>query len=117
MGSTTVHIPEEMLERIDAIARRRGTSRNRVVLASLEAEIIRDNGEWPSSFFDPLGHEERVMLVEATRELEDVVTGSRKNRGAVLLRPFSCSIPPRARQRCAATRKSNPFFGLERPVK
>lgn len=85
MGSTTVHIPDEMLERVDAIARRRGTSRNRVVLASLEAEISRDSGEWPATFFTPPSDAERAVLVEATREVEDVIAGSRRNRGSVLL--------------------------------
>ena len=85
MGSTTVHIPDDMLARIDAIARRRGTSRNRVVLASLEAEIVRDSGEWPDAFFAPPGDAERAVLAEATREIEDVIAGSRRNRGAVLL--------------------------------
>jgi predicted transcriptional regulator len=85
MGSTTVHIPDDMLARIDAIARRRGTSRNRVVLASLEAEIIRDAGEWPETFFASPSDADRAVLVEATREIETVIAGSRKNRGAVLL--------------------------------
>lgn len=85
MGSTTVHIPDEMLQRIDAIARRRGTSRNRVVLASLEAEIARDSGEWPDSFFDPPSDAERAVLAEATREIEGAIAGARRNRGAVLL--------------------------------
>lgn len=85
MGSTTVHIPDEMLARIDAIARRRGMSRNRVVLASLEAEITRDSGEWPDAFFAPPSDAERTVLVEATREVEDIIAGSRKNRGTVLL--------------------------------
>jgi hypothetical protein len=70
---------------IDAIARRRGTSRNRVVIASLQAEITRDSGQWPDGFFTPPSDAERAVLVEATREVENIITGSRKNRGAVLL--------------------------------
>ena len=85
MGSTTVHIPDNVLKRIDAIARRRGTSRNRVVLASLEAEIARDAGVWPDSFFVPPADAERAELVEATRRMEDDIAGSRRNRGAVIL--------------------------------
>lgn len=85
MGSTTVHIPDDMLARIDAIARRRGTSRNRVVLASLEAEITRDAGEWPDGFFTPLSDAEQAVVVEASREMEDVIASTRRNRGAALL--------------------------------
>ena len=84
MGSTTVHIPDEILQRVDAIARRRGISRNRVVLASLEAEIARDSGEWPDTFFTA-PPDDRELLAEATRELEAATTSRRKNRGAVVL--------------------------------
>lgn len=85
MGSTTVHIPDEILQRVDAIARRRGISRNRVVLASLEAEIARDSGEWPDTFFTAPPADERNLLAEATGELEALTTTRRKNRGAVVL--------------------------------
>lgn len=85
MGTTTVHIPEELLQRIDAIARRRGVSRNRVVLASLEAEVVRDAGEWPEDFFGVLPAEEELLLAEATREMEAEIVTHRKNRGAVVL--------------------------------
>jgi hypothetical protein len=48
------------------------TSRNRVVLASREAEITRDSGVWPGAFFNPPTDEELRILDEATREIEDV---------------------------------------------
>lgn len=85
MGSTTVHIPDGILQKVDAIARRRGISRNRVVLVSLEAEIARDCGEWPDAFFTALSAEDREVLAEATRELEALTSTRRKNRGAVVL--------------------------------
>jgi hypothetical protein len=85
MGSTTVHIPDEILDRIDAIAKRRGTSRNRVVLASLKAEIARDSGVWPDSFFDTPEEDELRILIEATGEFEEALTRNRRNRGAVVL--------------------------------
>ncbi|MDA3951215.1 MAG: ribbon-helix-helix protein, CopG family [Spirochaeta sp.] len=85
MSSTTVHIPDEILQRVDAIARRRGVSRNRVVLASLEAEIERDSGEWPDAFFAAPSAEEREILTEAAEELEASTVSRRRNRGAVVL--------------------------------
>lgn len=84
MASTTVHIPDETLQRVDAIAQRRGVSRNRVVLASLEAEIARDAGEWPDTFFATPSAEDREILAEAVRELEDSTISGRRNRGAVV---------------------------------
>ncbi len=85
MGSTTVHIPKAVLDRIDLMAKRRGVSRNRVVLDSLEAEIARDGGEWPTDFFSPPSAQDLLLLQEVTLELEDTVRASRRNRGAVLL--------------------------------
>ena len=85
MASTTVHIPDHLLKRVDQIARRRGVSRNRVVLASLEAEIARDGGEWPASFFAALPGDDQAVLAEATREMELATAEARRNRGAPLL--------------------------------
>ncbi|MFA7568156.1 MAG: ribbon-helix-helix protein, CopG family [Alkalispirochaeta sp.] len=81
MGSTTVHIPDDLLKRVDTIAQRRGVSRNRVVVASLEAEIGRDGGEWPDEFFTPPSEDERLKVAEALEELESTVTAGRRSRG------------------------------------
>lgn len=85
MGTTTVHIPKAILDRVDLIAKRRGVSRNRVVLDSLEAEIARDSGAWPEEFFGRPSEQDLVLLQEATLELENGIRTSRRNRGAVLL--------------------------------
>lgn len=86
MPSTTVHIPDDMLDRVDSIARRRGVSRNRIVIESLERTISEDAGVWPSSFFEAPGNSaDRELLEEATIELERVVSAARRNRGAPLL--------------------------------
>lgn len=85
MSTTTVHIPKNLLTQIDAIAQRRGVSRNRIVLASLEAEVARDAGEWPEQFFQELPQEEALLLAEATREMETGVRTHRVSRGAVIL--------------------------------
>lgn len=85
MGSTTVHIPDDLLKRVDEVARRRGVSRNRVVVTSLEAEIARDRGEWPEEFFAALTEDDYEDLADATREIEEVVLSRRQSRGAVFL--------------------------------
>ncbi len=86
MSSTTVHIPDETLERIDAIARRRGLSRNRIVVEALQDVIDRDVGQWPDGFWDPPADQSVLIeLSEGTRELERTVVAARRNRGAMLL--------------------------------
>ncbi len=86
MPSTTVHIPEDTLSRLDEIAKRRGVSRNRVVNEALEQAVIRDKGEWPQGFFERSADgATQAEIEEATRELERTVVASRRNRGAVLL--------------------------------
>jgi hypothetical protein len=86
MSSTTVHIPDDVLARVDSIARRRGLSRNRLVLESLERTISEDAGEWPQAFFEPPGDpSDRSLLKEATAELERAVDAARRNRKTPLL--------------------------------
>ncbi len=85
MGSTTVHIPDDMLRRVDQVARRRGISRNRLVMESLQAEITRDAGEWPPGFFEPLPDEDLAVVREAVDELEQYTRTHRRNRGAWIL--------------------------------
>lgn len=85
MPSTTVHIPDDLLERVDRVAQRRGISRNRLVLDALADELARDAGEWPEDFFKPPASDALRVLTEATGELEAAVTASRRNRGAPLL--------------------------------
>lgn len=75
-----------MLDRVDSIARRRGLSRNRLVIESLERTIDEDAGEWPQAFFEPPGDPgDRELLEDATIELERAVSAARHNRGAPLL--------------------------------
>ena len=51
MPSSTFHFPPQLLERIDAVARRQGVSRNRFVMCACQDAIARNAGEWPESFF------------------------------------------------------------------
>jgi len=84
--STTVHIPDELLARVDRLAQRRGISRNRLVIAALTDELARDAGEWPDDFFQPPRTPDALRLLdEATSELEAAIMSSRRNRGAPLL--------------------------------
>jgi hypothetical protein len=86
MPTTTVHLSAEMLQRIDAVSRRRRISRNRFVVEACETALRSDAGQWPEGLFNPeLSVEERALLEEASAELEQAVLQSRRNRGASLL--------------------------------
>jgi hypothetical protein len=51
-----------------------------------EQAAARDSGRWPEGFFElKLSSDDRTLLEEASRELEQVVLRNRANRGAPLL--------------------------------
>lgn len=85
MPSTTVHFPQDLLEYIDQIARRRGISRNRYVVESCRAATAQDDGEWPAGFFDLDPGHSIAELQEAVDEMEGAIRANRSSRGAVLL--------------------------------
>ena len=86
MPSTTVHFPPPLLDRIDAIARRRGVSRNKFVIGACQEAITKDAGTWPEEFFDPaLTADELSLLRSADTDLEQSILSARHNRGAAPL--------------------------------
>ena len=86
MPSTTVHFPPQLRERIDAVARRQGVSRNRFVMRACQDAVAKDAGEWPARFFcldlDPT---ELAVLRDAGAEWELSIRSARRSRGAPLL--------------------------------
>jgi hypothetical protein len=83
MPTTTIHFPEDILRRIDAVARRRGISRNRFVIQACERAVAGDSGQWPEHFFElDLSPDDQALLNQATVELQEAVMRSRANRGA-----------------------------------
>ena len=86
MPSSTFHFPPQLLERIDAVARRQGVSRNRFVMCACQDAIARDAGEWPESFFClDLDPSELAVLREAGADMELSIRSARRTRGATLL--------------------------------
>lgn len=83
MPSTTIHFPPEILKNIDAVAGRRGISRNRFVIQACERAVSEDAGEWPEGFFSlELGSADAALLGEAADEMEQAVLANRRSRGA-----------------------------------
>jgi hypothetical protein len=75
-----------VLRRIDAVARRRGISRNRFVIQACEQAVAGDSGQWPEGFFEPkLSADDQALLNQASIELDQAISRNRTNRGAPLM--------------------------------
>lgn len=81
MPSTTVHIPGELLTKIDRIVNEIGISRNRFIIKACEEALKNNAGRWPEDFFEPdLSSTNLKLLKEGVAEMEDAILRMRKNR-------------------------------------
>lgn len=86
MPSTTVHLPDKLLSRIDQIVKEKEISRNRFIILACEQALNTSVRQWPEDFFDTvLDEEDLALLREGVREMEDVILRMRKNRGPISL--------------------------------
>ena len=84
MASTSVHLPEELIERLDRLARESDRSRNRVIHEACEAYLANAREEWPDDFFSSmrLARSDVRMLQESLEEWLETLQSSRRNRTA-----------------------------------
>jgi len=84
MASTSVHLPDELIERLDRLARESEKSRNRVILEACEAYLASAREEWPDDFFSSarLARSDVKMLQESLEEWLETLQSSRRNRTA-----------------------------------
>jgi len=81
MPSTTVHIPDQLLSKIDEIVKEKGISRNRFIKQACEQAVNNNAGKWPEGFFEPsLSKENSSLLREGVSEMEGIIISMRKNR-------------------------------------
>ncbi len=86
MGSTTIHIPDILLKKIDNRVRELGISRNRYVINACEEALEKTLDSWPACIMEPdLDAEDLAILRKGTIEVEQAIQENRKNKGAVLL--------------------------------
>ena len=52
MPSTTVHLPDQLLSKIDQIVKEEGISRNRFIIQACERAVNDSAGRWPEGFFE-----------------------------------------------------------------
>ena len=81
MPSTTVHIPDKLLSKIDQFTKEKEISRNRFIIKACEQALNTISGEWPEGFFETnLSKKDLKMLREGVEEMEGVIIQTRKSR-------------------------------------
>ncbi len=81
MPTTTIHINDDLLARIDEVVKKKGISRNRYIIQACEKSLKQEDGDWPEDFFDlQLDNSDLQLLREAIREMEEEIFSNRINR-------------------------------------
>ena len=81
MPSTTVHIPETLLHKMNKVVKEKGISRNRFIILACEQALENDAGQWPEGFFeDEPSKKDLKLLKEGVKEMEKAILRMRRNR-------------------------------------
>lgn len=80
MPSTTVHIPESLLEVVDARAKAQGVSRNRFILRALEAAVDVTES-WDPNFLAELRHPLDKEADLAVADMLESIVRARSSKG------------------------------------
>ena len=81
MPSTTVHLPDKLLNKIDQIVNEISISRNKFIIKACEDALQHSVGRWPEDFFEPdLSASNLRLLKEGVAEMETAIIRMRKNR-------------------------------------
>ncbi len=81
MPSTTVHLPDKLLNKIDQLVNEIGISRNKFIIQACEEALQNHAGRWPEDFFEPdLSASNLRLLKEGVAEMEESIMRMRKNR-------------------------------------
>jgi len=81
MPSTTVHLPDKLLNKIDRTVNEIGISRNKFIIQACEEALQNSAGRWPEDFFEPdLSASNLRLLKEGVAEMEEAIVRMRKNR-------------------------------------
>ena len=81
MPSTTVHLPDELLSKIDQLVKEKGISRNRFIVQACERAVNDSAGKWPEGFFESkLSKEDLDLLRDSVSEMETEILRRRRSR-------------------------------------
>jgi hypothetical protein len=82
--STTIHINNELLSKIDQAAKKKGISRNCFIINACKMALDNEGGQWPGDFFTTkLNEEDLQLLRDAVSEIERAIISARRNRGDI----------------------------------
>lgn len=82
MSSTSLHLPKELLERLNRRAKALRTSRNRVIVDALERGL-NDSDEWSPEFLEALAElTPSEKTLDDARELSEQAVSSRTRKAA-----------------------------------
>lgn len=86
MPSTTVHLPDQLLSKIDQAVKEQNISRNRFIIKACEQALNNFAGHWPDAFFDfERNKQDTKLLQEAVSEMERAIVSQRKSRKPINL--------------------------------
>jgi predicted DNA-binding protein len=87
MATTSVHLPADVRENLDAIAARSGKTRNALIVEACRRLLDEALGDWPEDFFrnDHLSRADLTELRAGGRAMERAIQAARRSkRGAPL---------------------------------
>ncbi len=84
MASTSIHLPSDLLTRLDHLARETGVSRNKLIVKACEAYVDQAREEWPEDFFSDTRIPPRDLreLHDSFQDWLEQISASRRNRAA-----------------------------------
>ena len=82
MASTSVHLPDDLLARLDELARESGRSRNRLIIEACETYLAGAREQWPKDFFRRLPRSEERTLLDSLEEWLEMLESGRRNRSS-----------------------------------
>ena len=81
MSSTTIHLPDDLLSRINRFVSEEGISRNKFIMEACKQALETNAGQWPGDFFDSdLSAADLRLLREGVKEMEMAIKQNRTNR-------------------------------------
>ena len=82
MANTSLHLPGELLEQLDEIAKEDGESRNRVIVRACTELVRHRTKRWPTGYFtnDHLTADDLQLLRESAAEFIGSIESARRSK-------------------------------------